>query len=79
MFAVEITYEWHETDEKDETFTCETVEEAAQLYESEAITANQPLADIVEELGFHKLRLESLDPETGKKVVAYELELAGVS
>ncbi len=73
MYRVEITYEWHPTDALDETFTCETVEEAAQLYESEAITVNQPLADIVEELGFHKLRLESLDPETGKKVVAYEL------
>jgi hypothetical protein len=73
MYAVEITYEWRPYDDKDETFHVETPEEAGQIYESEAATETEPLAQLVEELGWEKLRLESLCTETGKKVVAYEL------
>lgn len=76
MLVVESTYEWHPTTDLDERWEFtgdDAAEQAAQRYESEAITENQPLAQIVEELGFEKLRLESLDTETGKKVVAYEL------
>lgn len=77
-FIVTITHEWDPYDGRTEEFRFEEVEQAAQKYESEAITENQPLAQIVEELAWEGLRLDSFDPETGKRVVAYELKPAGV-
>jgi hypothetical protein len=78
-YIVEVTHEWRPYDDMDEMFRVDTPEEAAQIYESEAITCNQPLSQIVEELAWEGLRLESLCTETGKLVVAYEAEPAGVS
>jgi hypothetical protein len=73
MYAIEVTHEWRPYDDLDETFRVETPEEAAQIFESEAATETEPLGQLVEELGWEGLRLESLCTETGKKVVAYEL------
>jgi hypothetical protein len=78
MYVIEVTHEWHPDTSRDFEIKAETPEEAAQIYESEAITCNQPLSQIVEELAWEGLRLESLCTETGKKVVAYELKPAGV-
>lgn len=72
-WVVDVTYDWDHYGSQDETYYCETVEEAAQRYENEALVGNQPLSEIVEELGWEGLRLESFDPETRKRVVASEL------
>jgi hypothetical protein len=78
MYEIAITYVRDLYGTLDQTIRVESVEEAAQIYESEAGTETPPVAQLVEELGFEGLRLESLDTETGKKVVVGKLEEAVV-
>jgi hypothetical protein len=63
---------------EDQRWECETVEEAAQIFESEAnVPASMTLSRIVEDL--HEGKVEHHDWERCMTLVAYEVELAGVS
>ena len=71
-FVVEAIYDGGPTlkGREDERWPCETVEEAAQRFESEAEPFNFPLGQIVEDLAVEG-KVEYEDPESCRVFVAY--------
>ena len=81
MFVVEATYDGGPAlrGREDQRWECESLEDAAQRFESEAEPDHRswPLAQIVEDLALEG-RVEYEDPGTCRRVVAYELAEATV-
>ena len=74
MYVVEATYDGGPVlrGREDQTWKCETVEEAAQRFESEAEPYRYPLAQIVEDLAVDG-KVEYEDPESCRVFVVREL------
>lgn len=77
MYAVEISFDRDLYGKRNRCERFEEPEQAAQFYESEAEPPKNELALLVELLACGE-GLESFNDETGKLVVAYELEEAVV-
>jgi len=77
MYAVEVSYERDLYGKRSRYKHFEEPEDAAQYYESEAEPPKNELALLIELLATGQ-GIEHLNEETGKKVVAYELEEAVV-